>query len=224
MGNSLEDYISTEEKKIIEEESRKNRPIWAKFYPNIDYYQLPEDKLELIYEFINYINEYNFNTPSSKENKYGNYFLMQAQSTDNRNIAIMIENREASFIPTVYFSENRKKYIKEDDYIETPNKYIRFISGENKLISEEELDKRINKYIPSGFQDFYALDLTGLDKYYHGDGFAVTRRYYAYYSEDGRIFMSGDLADNIINKVTTEELGEHLAREAVKLKNKVYKK
>lgn len=225
---NLDDYVNKKEQFETDYKNRiKNIKRWVTFFQKIDRYSsIPEAKVSLIKDFGKYIESYKFNYTANPTTGNGAYVLIQVKTTDNNSMAAMIERKEATFVNYTDFSTVR--YMTEEEYNKSliehlPWSYNTFRTLTHKFISEEEYYRRLNQFQLIGSQEFAAISLTkfAYDIYSFAD-FESARNYYAFYSSDGNIFMTNELANDLKNHTSTYELSNYLADEAMKIKHKNY--
>lgn len=239
---NLDDYISKKE------QEQKNREQWiresTKWYtcfPEIDtFFPRTTKENQLLRDFSKYIRNYNFNTEIIKGAGNGNYVLAQIKTTNNQTMAALVERKKAiytdyreetnppkisgslayflePFLPNSLFTRGSHK-ISEEEYIRARIRkdngdVIRELSTKN--MSEEELKERLSQFQLIGSQEFFALSLGNLHEDWLSGYFPLL---YAYYSKDGHVFMSKEMATHM----TRGDLGNYLADQAIKIKQRKY--
>lgn len=200
----LKDYVNK-----VEEEKKKQLPSWLKIYQNIENFNIPNEKLKLIKSFHDYIKVYNFNSygACANDSKNQGYLMQQVKTTNNSTAGALIEI---------------KLLCKESDGMGDYTIYY-------KPLEESEYQARTNRFKLEGSQEFYKL-YVGIS----GGGFNSAYKTsndlnftsslvggHIFYSRDGKVFLTQKLVD-AINRGNEATLGNFLAEEVVKIKEKKY--
>jgi len=201
---SLEDYIrKNEEERKKQEEKRKNQPPEGCTYLyEVNTYKIPEEIVELIEDYGNYIEEYLLDNNEEYKNMGG--AVLQIKTNNNKRMAVLVDLYETNLTLT-------QEELMERSHYETIIK-----------ISEKEYKEKIKNYVKVGSQRFHVLSFQYCYQRIKSQKMEKERIYYA---DDGYIYITPECAKKL-QKIDIDELGAVLATkaEAEKAKAKTKRK
>lgn len=225
---NLDDYISNREKEKNEYISEVNNlRRWVVTINNIDVYGfIPKEKVSLIKEFGKHITSYQNQSVQLLDYvcDVKKYVFLQVKTTDNNSMLAIIERKQACYknselLDSVTINEETyNRYLID----RTPgiSEFRRELEDEE--ISKEEYYRRLKQFQQVGSQKFASLFLkkSNSSSFFHY--FESEKNNYVYYSSDGNVFMVESLADYLTNHISTDDLGNYLADQAIKIKQRKY--
>ena len=189
---NLDDYV-----KKVEEAKKYERPRWALYYKDIDSYNLPKEKVDLIKEYYKYIISIPFDNivddSSLNNGKKRNYFILQQTETQTGNRMVVL-------IDMVDIDIDGRITIKPEEKTRRMN-YFKKVGnqqfGYTSLLSDYDISDIIKRKTT----------------YFNGYHFCG----YIFYSLDNYVFISDELAE-AIRIIDVNRIGNILAEQVYKLK------